>query len=131
MLLKKLLVILSSLLVISGCSSIPTKTLVTKTEYVEKQIPIQDRPEPLKLNTVTWSVVTQENLEIFLSKQTEPVVFYAISVKEYEALSINLAEIARYIKQQKAIILYYEKAVQPTKGEQDDSRKQDDSGGPK
>ena len=40
--------------------------------------------------------------------------FIAFSVKDYENLSLNIAELRRYIKQQGEIILYYEEAVKPT-----------------
>ena len=39
--------------------------------------------------------------------------YIAISVKDYENLSLNFAELRRYIEQQKQIILYYEEAVKP------------------
>jgi hypothetical protein len=32
-------------------------------------------------------------------------------MKDYENLAINIADIKRYLEQQKEIILYYEKAV--------------------
>ena len=38
-------------------------------------------------------------------------VFYAISVPSYENLALDMAELRRYIEQQKEIIIYYEKAV--------------------
>ena len=37
--------------------------------------------------------------------------YVAISVKDYENLAINIAELRRYIEQQTEIILYYENAV--------------------
>ena len=39
--------------------------------------------------------------------------YIAISVKDYENLALNFAELRRYIEQQKQIIVYYEKAVAP------------------
>ena len=39
--------------------------------------------------------------------------YIAISVKDYENLALNFAELRRYIEQQKEIILYYEEAVKP------------------
>jgi|TARA_R110000744_G_scaffold71334_2_gene143691 hypothetical protein len=36
-----------------------------------------------------------------------------MSVRDYETLALNMAEIKRYIEQQKQIIIYYEKAVAP------------------
>ena len=40
--------------------------------------------------------------------------YVAISIKDYENLSANFAELRRYINQQKSIIVYYENAVKPT-----------------
>ena len=40
------------------------------------------------------------------------IPYVAISVKDYENLAKNFAELRRYIEQQKPTILYYEKAVQ-------------------
>jgi predicted metal-dependent peptidase len=40
-------------------------------------------------------------------------VFVVMSTKDYEALSLNLAELKRYIDQQKQIIVYYEGATAP------------------
>ena len=34
-----------------------------------------------------------------------------MSVRSYENLALNMADIKRYIEQQKEIIIYYEKAV--------------------
>jgi len=34
-------------------------------------------------------------------------------VRDYETLALNMAEIKRYIDQQKQLIIYYEKAVAP------------------
>jgi len=41
------------------------------------------------------------------------LAFVALSVKDYENLALNVAELRRFINQQKEIIVYYEKAVQP------------------
>ena len=37
--------------------------------------------------------------------------YIALSVKDYENLALNFAELRRYIEQQKQIIVYYENAV--------------------
>ena len=39
--------------------------------------------------------------------------YIALSVKDYENLSLNFAELRRYIEQQKQIIIYDENAVKP------------------
>jgi hypothetical protein len=61
-------------------------------------------------------VVTEQNFERFkarYTKQNGEFLFYAISVRDYETLALNMADIKRYVDQQKQIIIYYEKAVAP------------------
>lgn len=114
--LANLLVLLPLTVVISGCStfwgSTPEPKVVVQTQYVEKNIPIMAAPKPMTLNDVTWYVVTEENFEQFLEKYKkehgDAWVFYGISVRSYESMALNMAEIKRYIEQQKAIIVYYE-----------------------
>tara|TARA_B110000495_G_scaffold91729_1_gene79199 strand:- start:41 stop:268 length:228 start_codon:yes stop_codon:yes gene_type:complete len=64
-----------------------------------------------------WWVVTEENFkqfkEEFQKENGDPLVAYVISVKDYEALALNMAEIKRYLEQQKSIIIYYEDAIKP------------------
>ena len=79
-------------------------------------IPTQTRPQPIDLHDITWFVVTDQNFEGFKAryiKQNGTFLFYAISVRDYETLAINMADIKRYIDQQKQVIIYYEKAVAP------------------
>jgi len=68
------------------------------------------------LHDITWFVVTDQNFKDFkarYTKQNGEFLFYAISVRDYETLALNMAEIKRYIDQQKQLIVYYEKAVAP------------------
>ena len=106
-------------LILSSCSSWnPLKTIEIKTVEVERQIPPQNRPPQIQLNTtMKWWVVTEENFKEFKKKfqaeNGDPLVAYVISVKDYETLALNMAEIKRYIEQQKSIIVYYEDAIKP------------------
>ena len=59
-----------------------------------------------------YVVSPSENFEEFkkeFEKRTVVILYFAISIKDYENLSDNFAELRRYIEQQKAIIVYYEK----------------------
>ena len=61
-------------------------------------------------------MVTEENYEEFVKEfqaKNGKTAWIAISVKDYENLSLNFAELRRYIEQQKEIIVYYEEAVKP------------------
>ena len=120
MVLKNYLKVLSLLplcLIISNCSSWPKlKQIEIKTVQVDRVIPTQNRPRPLNMNDIKFYVVTSENFEDFkkrYEKDNGTFLFYALSVRDYETLAINMAEIKRYIEQQKHIIIYYEKAVAP------------------
>ena len=109
-------------LIISSCSSWnPLKTIEVKTVEVERNVPLQNRPRQLDLSDIHWYVVTEENFaefkKKFLKENGDPLVAYVISVKDYETLAIDMAEIKRYIDQQKQIIIYYEKALSPKEEE--------------
>jgi hypothetical protein len=104
-------------LLLSNCSSWPKlKQIEVQTVEVDRVIPTQLRPQPINLHDITWFVVTDQNFKDFkarYTKQNGEFLFYAISVRDYETLALNMAEIKRYIDQQKQLIVYYEKAVAP------------------
>ena len=116
---RNYLTILSLLLLyplLSNCAlwRKPEKEIVVQTVEVHKNIPIQARPKPIDMSDVKFYVVTEENFEKFkeeFTKANSDYVFYAVSVHDYENLALNMAEIYRYLKQQKEIVIYYEKAV--------------------
>ena len=103
-------------LLLSSCGYLrkPEKEIVVKTVEVQKIVPIQPQPKPVDMIDVKFYVVTEENYEEFkekFMKTNNDYVFYAVSVHDYENLAFNMAELYRYIRQQKEIIIYYEKAV--------------------
>ena len=113
-----ILLSLLPLFLLSSCSLLPKeKEIIVQTVEVEKQIPLQLQPKPLQFNSVYWHVVTEENFDDFMEKfkkeNGEAWVFYAISVRSYESMAFNMAELKRYIEQQKQVIVYYEEAVKP------------------
>ena len=104
-------------LLLSSCSTWDKLTKIeVQTIEVERQIPLQAQPAPLNLHNIKWYVVTDQNFEEFKKKfieQNSELVFFAISVRDYETLALNMAEIKRYVEQQKQIIIYYEEALKP------------------
>ena len=108
------LLLLTLLLSSWGYLRKPEKEIVVKTIEVQKIVPIQPQPKPVDMIDVKFYVVTEENYEEFkekFMKTNNDYVFYAVSVHDYENLAFNMAELYRYIRQQKEIIIYYEKAV--------------------
>ena len=78
------------------------------------QIPTVARPKALSLSDTRVFVVTTDNYEEFVKEFTETygdLAFVALSMKDYENLALNIADIKRFLEQQNEIILYYEKAV--------------------
>ena len=129
---KTLSLLLVTILLISGCSSFykPEKEVIIQTELVEKNIPIVPHPRPVKLNEIKIYVVSpEENFEEFkkeFESKNGTDSYIAISVKDYENLSKNFAELRRYIEQQKQIIVYYEGAVKPNETESDKQTEETD-----
>ena len=120
MLHKKFLIFWSLLLLVSlsSCSWKPEKQVVVQTKIVKPVIEIKERPKGVKMLPVKFYVVTEKNYEEFkerFKKENGEFVFYAMSVPSYENLALDMAELRRYIEQQKEIIIYYEKAVKDDK----------------
>ena len=124
----KMELILIAITIIGGCAALltseppipPEPKVIVETQYVEKNIPVQQRPKGLKMRDVSWYVVTPANIDSFHAKIKsnlgEDWVYYGIEVPDYENLALNVGDIQRYILQQKALLDYYEGAI---KGEHD------------
>ncbi len=72
------------------------------------------RPKPLQLIDTRVRVVTKENLDAFLQEFEEQygdIAFTVLSMKDYENLAMNIADLKRFIEQQDEIIVYYEEAL--------------------
>ena len=75
---------------------------------------MQPAPTQVKLKSVEWYVVTDDNYDEFKDKlvtRQGVSVWYAITVKDYENLSVNLEELRRYIIEQQMLLQYYEEAI--------------------
>jgi len=77
-------------------------------------IPTVARPKAVQLTDTRVFVVTKDNYDEFVKEFTEiygELAFVALSMKDYENLALNIADIKRYLQQQTKIIVYYENAV--------------------
>jgi hypothetical protein len=91
------------------------------TKPVERQIAQPVLPRAIDLKEPQWYVVSDKNLEEFLTrveKEEGQVVFFAMSVPDYELMAYNMQEIKRYIREMKEVVIYYRKV---TTNEQDSS----------
>ena len=101
---------------LTGCSLFGPGEVVVQTEYVDRIIPIQTRPRGITTYPIKFFAVTEENFEEFkatFEDEYTDFVFFALGVPDYENLSLNMAEIRRYIEQQQTLIIYYEDSIRP------------------
>ena len=107
--------VMLSVLFLTGCSSLRPEPIIKTVTKVEKvQIPVVAQPKALQLNDTRVFVVNKGNYDEFVKEFTDTygeLAFVALSMKDYENLALNIADIKRYLEQQKEIIVYYEKAV--------------------
>ena len=109
----KYLIALCAALFLANCAQ-PEPEVIIQTEYVERNIPTVSRPDPVALVAPNFYVVNRDNFDDFIAefrKKNATETFIAISVKDYENLSLGIADIKRYLEQQNEIIIYYETQV--------------------
>lgn len=114
---------LASMLLMTGCSFLPQAPQEVKvvTKPVERKIVQPVLPRAIDLKEPTWYVVSDKNLDEFLErvkKEQGQLVFFAMSVPDYELMAYNMQEIKRYIREMKEVVVYYRKV---TTNEQDSS----------
>lgn len=107
----------------TGCSLLPAPSQEVQivTKPVEKQIAQPVLPRAIDLKEPNWYVVSDKNLDEFLDrvkKEQGQLVFFAMSVPDYELMAYNMQEIKRYIREMKEVVVYYRKV---TTNEQDSS----------
>ena len=110
------LIIALLVLTMTGCSVFrkPEEVVVTNTVIKAPNIPLQPSPRPVNMIDIKWYTVTTDNIDEFeknFENDNGDLVFFAISVPHYQNLSLNLAEIRRYLEQQQSIIIYYEDQI--------------------
>ena len=113
---KSILYLTVLVLLLSSCSSFkPEKEIVTVEKIVKPTIAIALKPSPIEMKNADVLVVTEQNFQEVVdkvkAKQNGQFVVYALDLKSFENLAINMEQIKRYIEQQNEVILYYEKAV--------------------
>ena len=114
--LKPLLAVMAILLFLTGCSSFREPEIKVVTQIEKTTVPTVARPKPIDLVDTRVYVVTKDNYESFVKEFTEEhgeLAYVVLSMKDYENLAINIADLRRYIEQQTEIIVYYENAVKP------------------
>ena len=110
---KKIVLIVSLALIASGCSMIQPKAKPVAVTTIAKQQPMYHPPLPMEVQMapVEWEIMTPERMEEYLANlekgEAPKRAYYTLSSKEYEHLSMDMADITRYIKEVLGIIKFY------------------------
>ena len=97
-----------------SCSLIPTKQVEVVTKPLERQIVQPILPRAVDLKEPMWYVVSEKNIDEFLAqveKDQGNLVFFAMSVPDYELMAYNMQELKRYINELKEVVVYYRKVT--------------------
>ena len=114
--LKTLLAGMGTILFLTGCSLIPEPEVKIVTQIEKTTVPLAARPKPVDLVDTRVYVVTKDNYDAFVKEFTAEhgeLAYVVLSMKDYENLAINIADLRRYLEQQNEIIVYYEDALKP------------------
>lgn len=97
-----------------SCSLLPTQTLEVSAKPIERKIIQPIMPREIDLKEPYWYVVSEKNLDEFLArieKDQGQVVFFAMTVPDYELMAYNTQELKRYINELKEVVVYYRKVT--------------------
>ena len=114
-------------MMVSSCSLIPSKKEVSiTTKAIERTIIQPVMPREIDLKEPYWYVVSDKNIDEFLArvaKDQGQLVFFAMSVPDYEIMAYNMQELKRYIRELKEVVVYYRKVTVPApKAEKESNR---------
>jgi hypothetical protein len=108
----KTIILISCLFVIANCSMMPSAKPVEVVTIAEP-VPLYHPPLPLEVGLVDidWEILTpdlmKEYLENYENGSAPAIAYYSLTSKEYENLSMNMAEIKRYLRDTLSIVKYY------------------------
>lgn len=108
----KSIILISCLFVIANCSMMPSAKPVEVVTIAEP-VPLYHPPLPLEVGLVDidWEILTpdlmKEYLENYENGSAPAIAYYSLTSKEYENLSMNMAEIKRYLRDTLSIVKYY------------------------
>ena len=100
----------------AACSIFPlggSRTKSVEVITVEERAPMFHPPLPMEMQMVNfdWEILTpdimREYLQLVEAGKAPKQAYYALTTKDYENISNNMAEIKRYTRDILAIVEYY------------------------
>jgi hypothetical protein len=109
--------IVAASILLSGCSWLSKEFNIT----TNNPIPIPDvKPVPLELKPVQWQVYTVDELKAMVAQMeangNKNAVFYVMDQENFNALAYNIAEMKRFIEDQKSTNEFLVKAIEINNG---------------
>ena len=110
---KKTALIVSLALLTSGCSMMGERVKPVSVTTIAERPPMYHPPLPMEVQMapVEWEIMTPERMEEYLANlekgEAPRRAYYTLSSKEYEHLSMDIADITRYIKEILGIVKFY------------------------
>lgn len=110
---KKLISLISILILASGCSLMQQAVKPLEVVNIEERPPIFHPPLPMEMQMMEfdWEILTPDIMKEYLALVDEGKAprqaYYALTTKDYENISNNMAEIKRYTRDILAIVEYY------------------------
>jgi len=120
---KKIILIVSLALVASSCSMMGDRVKPVSVTTIAKQQPMYHPPLPMEvqMDPVDWEILTPDSLQLYLDNlekgEAPRRAFYSLSSKEYEHLSMDMADITRYITEILGIVRFYRDYDKPEEEE--------------
>ncbi len=102
----KIFALIFAMLFLAACGGVKPVNIIA--EPVDPIVIHPNLPAQLSMRNVEWTVFNREKLEKLLADfPNQEIVFFALSAKGYENISLNMGEVIRYLKEQKNVIIYY------------------------
>ena len=126
---KKLAILLSLAVVASSCSMMGDRVKPVSVTTIAKQQPMYHPPLPMEvqMDPVDWEILTPDSMQLYLDnlekKEAPRRAFYSLSSKEYEHLSMDMADITRYITEILGIVRFYRDYDKPEEEEEPSKRR--------
>ena len=105
---------------LTNCAT--TRQISVSAKPIDREIIQPALPREIDLKEPKWYVVSEKNIDEFLErikKDEGQIVFFAMSVPDYELMAYNMQELKRYINELKEVVVYYRKVtVSPKKDDE-------------
>ena len=97
---------------LTNCAT--TRQISVSAKPVDRQIIQPALAIEIDLKEPKWYVVSEKNLDEFLErikKDEGQIVFFAMSVPDYELMAYNTQELKRFITELQQVIVYYKEVT--------------------